>query len=108
ITLPFTMLAIWLGAKQGVLGIATGVAVVNVMLAMPRLAWLLRDLPGGLRGFFAALIGPFYAMGVSMLGLGCASAWLGESTHWAVRLSTAIAAGAAAVGLAALLSSTLR
>jgi PST family polysaccharide transporter len=108
VTLPFTALAIWVGARHGVLGIATGIAVVNVLIAVPRLAWLLRDLPDGFRGFCAALIGPLCVMGVAIIGLGCASGLLSENTHWAVRLSSAIAGGAAAVGLAVLVSPTLR
>jgi len=105
--LPFTALAIWIGARHGALGVAAGIAIVNVALAPPRLWWALHELPGGLAGYFRALVGPFIAMGATLLGL-CAGSEFASEHSWFVRLLTSVASGAVALTLVAALSPQLR
>jgi PST family polysaccharide transporter len=99
-TLPFTVLAITLGARSGVVGIAAGIAAVNVALALPRAWWLLRDVPGGLAGFCRALRGPFTAMLVTMLGLWAGRTFAGAAAGWVLRLALALGGAALALALA--------
>jgi PST family polysaccharide transporter len=105
--LPFVIAAILLGARHGVVGIATALAVANAALALPRLAWMLQDTPVRVGAFVRALLLPV-AFSIA-LGVG---ALLGRdlviASSWPVRIC-GIVIGAAVMGGAALVvSSRLR
>lgn len=99
LTVPFTIVAIVLGARSGVLGIATGIATVNVVLVLPRAWWLLRDVPDGLAGFCRALRGPFTTMLVTMIGLWLGRAVASETAGWITCLGLGLAGGVLALAL---------
>lgn len=108
VALPLTALAIWFGSAHGVLGVATALTVLNVLLAPLRAWWLLRDLPGGLRGFLHALRGPLVTSVAAAAGLWLGHAAAGNSPLWLARLAAGLAGGAGAVALAALILPFLR
>ena len=58
IALPITLFAVWLGSRHGALGVAQAVAVTSVALALPRLWWVLKDLPYSLTEYIHAMAGP--------------------------------------------------
>lgn len=101
--LPVIWIGLWLGRAHGPAGLAAGVALANLALLAPRLAWAVHGTPVKLRDLAAAFFGPL-ALAVA-LGAGMAGArWaLGASTH--VTAPTAlliIALGGGAVAALAL------
>ena len=100
--LPVTVIAVWLGARRGPIGVAENLAAVNVLLLLPRLWWALRDLPGGLSGYTRALMGPIISTAAITLGLSLGKISAANSI-WSTRLIVSAAAGFAGLVLLALL-----
>ena len=98
--LPLTILAVWVGARSGPLGVAQGIAAVNMLLLGPRWWWAMRELPGSFAGYLNALLGPGVSTAAAALGF-----WLGRESaagaDWAVRLSAGVAGGGIGLVLAA-------
>lgn len=98
LALPLTLAAIWLGAQQGPLGVAKGIASVNMLLVVPRLWWALRELPSGLQRYLGGLLGPVGATLALSTGL-----WVGRSRvemwGWPARFAIAVSCGLLAVAL---------
>lgn len=64
-----TVVALMIGGPFGLQGIAIAIATAQVLLVLPRLWWLLRDLPGSMRGYLAALSGPLMLAAGFAVGL---------------------------------------
>lgn len=106
-TLVATILALALGRAHGPVGLAAAVAMANLVLFLPRLAWAAQGTPVRLRDFAAAFAGPIalsiaYAAGLLLGRILAADAGV------FLRLSLAVAVGAAAAGLCALAWSRVR
>ena len=99
VTIPLTLVAIYLGFPYGVDGIALGVAGAQFLSAIPRLWWLLRDTPGAVRNYGSALIGPGITMAILMLGLSAGDRMGGAMKSPALQLL--IALGIALIALTA-------
>lgn len=107
IALPIIAIAVILGLKQGAIGVAMAVALVNLLLAAPRLWWRLRGSPVSLVAYAKAIQLPLLSS--TMLGagaaLGRAFLFAGDSP-W--RLLGALAGALVGAGIAGLIFPTLR
>jgi PST family polysaccharide transporter len=90
--LPLTLLAVWLGSRNGTVGVAFSIAVVNVLLLLPRLWWSLRGIPGGLREYLSGLWGPFAMTLLFAAGLS-SGRFLFQESDPALRLLASVATG---------------
>ena len=109
IALFTTAIAIWIGSRFGVIGVATGVAFASLLMAPTRVWWLLRELPGGVQDFFRALGGPAFAMGALLIGLGSTSSIVANASwHWLGRFLIELSGGMLALALVGILSPRLR
>ena len=109
IALVTTAVAIAIGIRYGMIGVATGVALSSLLMAPARVWWLLHELPGGVGEFFRALKGPALAMSVFSLGVFSVSFFMSDSSwHWFIQFVAALGGGIVAVGLLGVLSPTLR
>jgi PST family polysaccharide transporter len=108
IALPLSALAIWLGAKHGVIGIATGVAAVHVALVIPRAWWLLQDLSGGFAGYLRALRWPILATIIMMTGLWLGREIAGTGISLLIQLLASFMGAALMLAITAALSPALR
>ena len=97
--LPVIILVITIRAQHGPEGVAIGMALSHVALLIPRLWWLLRDLPQGLKQFGAALLGP--VVGSTAIGGGSylGGAVLAANSGDIPQLLLGIGIAGAAVGL---------
>jgi PST family polysaccharide transporter len=105
--LPFTAAAVLWGSRHGVIGVAAGIAIVNMVLMGPRLWWALRDLPGGFGGYVSGLTRPAISMAVAMAGLGVGRYFLSEQ-RWDLRLAASLAAAAFALVILGVIWPALR
>ena len=108
IALPFLVAAIAWGAPHGVQGIANGIAGAHVLIALPRLWWLLRDFPGAFRSYCACLFLPVGIMIGFMVGLALGQSLVGNAAVWWVQLVAALPTATTLLILATLASPTLR
>ncbi len=108
IALPVTGLAIWIGSTHGVVGIASGVAIANLGLALPRVWWLLRELPGGGFQFLRALRGPCLTSTTLYLGISVTAAAISTEMDWVARASGALVGGLALLAGLGFFSGSLR
>ncbi|MEO7599840.1 MAG: hypothetical protein ABIV50_12960, partial [Opitutus sp.] len=97
IALPVTLIAVGLGSRHGTLGVARAVTVASVILALPRLWWVLRGLPYGLAEYLSALARPLAIMAITTTAIYSGAHYSGGET-WAARLITGVGCG----GLAAI------
>jgi PST family polysaccharide transporter len=105
--LPLTALAIALGSRHGVTGVAASIAIVNILLMVPRLWWALRNLPGGFHGYIRGLLGPAATMAATMLGLGIGQ-YVTADGPWGLRLGVSVVGASLAVVLLGALWPNLR
>lgn len=91
--LPLTLLALWLGADYGPVGMAAGLAGINLLFVAPQTWWVTRKTPVSGRDCARAFVGP---LGVA-LAL-AAGLWLGRTlaaeAGVAVRLLAGLLGGA--------------
>lgn len=108
VALPIVFAAVWVGARHdGPVGVAIALSVVNVALAVPRLAWSLQGSPVGLRTFLSALFRPLCF--ATMIALGATLARTLAANHaWPWPLVAALGGGFLAAAVALLLSVRLR
>ena len=106
-SLSATALAIVIGREFGLAGIAWAITISQIMIAGPRLWWLLRDIPGSLHQYLAAIKGPVLLGTVSLVGLTSGAKLLANSPT-GVLLGGSILIGIAANGLIFLRSSYIR
>ncbi len=106
-SLPVIAAAVWLGASRGIAGVAFSVAIAQGVLALPRLAWLLRGTGVSTRAFLGALGGPLVV--ATALGVGAS---LGRDfatdSAWPIRLATAAIASLIALAGVTTVSAPLR
>ncbi len=100
-TLPLTVVAIAVGVRYGATGVAGALAVTNLVVFVPRLAWSLRGSPVSLSNYLAALSGPLVA-GLVFGGALFAGARFASEFSPLVRLLTAGASGLMALQVLAL------
>jgi PST family polysaccharide transporter len=98
VALPLTAAAIALGLPYGAVGVATGLAAINMILAWPRWWWMLRGTPVGVADLASALSGPCAANLALGLGLTLGRLCVAEAS-WSIRLVSAGVGGIVAVGL---------
>ena len=107
ISLPLTLVAVWLGSRDGPLGVARSVSLATLILLLPRLWWVLRELPQGFASYLRALAGPLLSSLVAAAGMYVCSQWMAE-TSWLLRLISSLGAGIFGAALLAILSPALR
>ena len=106
-TLLVTVIALWLGRSHGPVGLATALAVGNLVLFIPRLGWSARGTPVSLRDFAAAFAGPIVTSVALAAGL-LAGRILAADAGPVVRVLIALAAGLATTSCCLLLSPRVR
>lgn len=88
ITIPVMLLGMWIGRSSGPTGLAFSVAMANVVMLLPRLAWSAQGTPVKTGDFKEALIGP-----VTLAVFLTAGLWAGRSlAHEASTVPRLIAA----------------
>lgn len=102
VSLPVTLLGLWLGRSSGPAGLAAGAATANVCLLVPRLWWATRGTVVHLRDFAPAFIGPLGVAVVFAAGLWTGRA-LAADAAWLPRLAVAVFGGLAASALCTVL-----
>lgn len=98
VTLPLLVIAIVLALPHGAVAVARALAVTNLLLAVPRLYWVLRGSPVTLANYLGALTSP--AIAAAALGAGVLlGTTFAAGTTWLLRLACAATSGLIAVGL---------
>ena len=105
--LPLTLAAVWLGAKRGPVGVAESVAIVNVLLVLPRLWWALHGISTGVSAYISALLGPVLATAGFGAGL-IAGLITVREFDWPVRFAVSTCSGIIALALISLVWPRLR
>ena len=107
LALPVTWLGLWLGRDHGAAGLAAGLTGVNLALFVPRLWWGWLGTPVRLRDYAAAMAWPLLTSACLAAGLAAGRTAAG-GLGWLAQTGVALAGGACAVGLAAVLLPPLR
>ncbi|MBT5901380.1 MAG: lipopolysaccharide biosynthesis protein [Opitutaceae bacterium] len=106
-SLVATTVAIIIGQRFGLSGIAWAVSLAQIMMIGPRLWWLLRDIPGSLRQYLRAIRGPLALSAITVVSLS-ASARLLENAPVGFILGGAILAAIGTGGIIYLVSRFIR
>lgn len=77
-----TTLAIVIGRKFGLSGIAWAVSIAQIIMVGPRLWWLLRDIPGSLRQYLRAIRGPLALSFITLISLSAFARMLETAPPW--------------------------
>jgi len=101
LSLPVTLLGLWLGRDHGPAGLAAGLAGANLCLLLPRLGWAVHGTPMRLRDYADAFAGPLGVAAVLAGGLLAGGRWA-RDLDFLPRLAVTGLAGAAAFGLCVL------
>ena len=102
LTLPVTLLGLWVGRHHGPVGLAAGLACANLCLLIPRLWWATHNTPMRLRDYAEAFIGPVSVAAIFAGGLQAGSWWFG-GLNFFPQFMAAIFCGVAAIALCALI-----
>jgi len=79
VALPVVVVAVFLGATRGPLGVAMGFATANWLLAVPEVLFCLRGSRVTARDYFAAVGRPLAAAAVAAVAVAVAFAWRGDA-----------------------------
>jgi hypothetical protein len=101
LSLPVTLLGLWLGRDHGPAGLAAGLAGANLCLLLPRLGWAAHGTPMRLRDYADAFAGPLGVAAVFAGGLLAGGQWA-RDLDFLPRLVVTGLGGAAAFGLCVL------
>lgn len=107
LSLPFVAVAIFAGARGGIVDLAAALAVAHAALTLPRLVWSLRGTSCRPRDFMAALVRPLLLAVSLMLGAGVGRALVG-SNDWTTRLGAGLFGALATATLVAAATPQLR
>jgi PST family polysaccharide transporter len=99
-TLPVTLIAVGCGLKHGPAAVALALAVANLVLAGPRVAWMLRGSPVSVRDYLGALTGALQTATAFGAGAAAAARLASDAPALVRVLAGLIGGGGVAIALA--------
>jgi O-antigen/teichoic acid export membrane protein len=107
LALPLLLVGLWIARSQGPTAVAAAVALVGIVLVVPRCHWTLRGSTLSSRAFASALCGPI-ATNVALAGGMLAGRWATTDAPWQIRLLAGLGGGVAGFGAVAAASARVR